>query len=95
MNPPNIGINHSSVCNCPGERMIVHVVGCPLRRFTVQGRPLSDFGLDGANVVYPDGRVEPLIGIFFHQWDGKISLYDNLRLAFEHQYKGCTLVFPL
>lgn len=85
------------VCNCPSEDMIVHVVGCQLReqqfRFTMHGRPLSDIALDGAIVVHPDGHTEPLIGIFFHRWDDKLSLYDNLRLAFGEQYPGCSLVF--
>lgn len=92
-----------NVCNCPCENMIVHCVGCPLRvegppqeyRFKVTGRPLSDTGLEGANVVHPDGHSEPLIGIYFHRWDDKLSLYDNLRLAFGHQYQGCKLVFGL
>lgn len=88
-----------NVCNCPSENMIVHCVDCPLReaqfRFTMHGRPLSDIGLDGASVVHPDGHVEPLIGIYFHRWNDHIPLYENIRLAFEHQYKGCTLVFPL
>lgn len=86
-----------NVCNCPSENMIVHCVGCPLREaqfiFKVPGRPLSDIGLEGANVVHPDGHSEPLIGIYFHRWDDKLSLYDNLRLAFGHQYPGCSLVF--
>jgi len=84
-------------CNCPSKDMIVHVVGCPLRKppflYTVTGKPLSDIGLDGAIVVHPDGSSHPLIGIYFHKWDDDISLYDNLRLAFGEQYPGCSLVF--
>lgn len=87
----------NNTCNCPSENMIVHVVGCPLReeqfKFRVHGRPLSDIGLEGANVVHPDGRVEPLIGIYFHRWNDELPLYENLRLAFAHQYPGCSLVF--
>lgn len=96
------------VCNCPSEQMIVHVIGCPLRhtgpavdrieidsfyRVTVHGRPLSELGLDGAIVVHPDGRSEPLIGIYFHRWEHHQSLLYNIRAAFGEQYPGCKLVF--
>lgn len=60
---------------------------------TVYGRLLSDLRLEGAVVVHPDGHTEPLIGIYFHHWDDKLSLYDNLRAAFGAQYPGCKLVF--
>lgn len=84
------------VCNCPIRPMIVHVLGCPLRYvFEVNGRPLSELGLEGAIVVHPDGHTEPLIGIYFHQWDDQASLLDNMRAAFGEQYPGCKLVFGL
>lgn len=95
-------------CNCPGELMITHCVGCPLRveaspikveldlktlRVTVTGAPLRDIGLDGAIVVHPDGTQHPLIGIFFHRWDNTMSMINNMRAAFGEQYPGCSLVF--
>lgn len=85
-------------CNCPSENMIIHVVGCPHHRpmrIEITGRPLADLGLDGAVVIHPDGQVTPLIGIYFHRWDDRISLLENLRHAFGEQYPGCRLVFPL
>lgn len=84
------------VCNCPTKEVVVHLLECPLRpqfMYLVNGRQLSELGLDGATVVHPGGHTEPLIGIYFHLWDSKISMYENLRLAFGQQYPGCKLVF--
>lgn len=86
------------ICNCPTKEVVVHLLECPLRpqfQYTVHGVPLSELGLDAATVVHPDGTTHPLIGIFFHHWDDKLSLLDNFRLAFGQQYPDCMLVFPL
>lgn len=60
---------------------------------TVTGPPLSEIGLDGGLVLYPDGHTEELIGFIFRNYDNRLSVLKNIRIAFAEQYPDCKLVF--
>lgn len=53
-----------------------------------QGYPLSNIGLEGASLVYPDGTERPLTGLI-------LQGNESPRKALERMYPGCKLVIPL
>jgi hypothetical protein len=67
-----------------------HVVWLDMTDATVRvtGRPLTELGLEGARVVYPDGTELPLLG--FVMMPG-----DTVRSALERSFPNCKIVILL